>query len=108
MFCLVLYKVSDLNIFVNIVSNVNTSIISRVVNCSVSNVSSVTVSTLREIKIKIKKKRYVIQVSDYNFPAKTFHILEFSGCPLLCWTILIWPSLSVSVHTIRYERIHIC
>ena len=44
----------------------------------------------------------MIQVSDYNFPAKTlyaFHIPEFSGCPLLSWTILIWPSSSVSVLT---------
>ena len=55
-----------------------------------------------------KGKRCVIQVSDYNFPAMTlyaFYITEFSGCSLLCWTILIRPSLSVSVHTHRWTDI---
>ena len=47
----------------------------------------------------------MIKVSDYKFPAKTlyaFHITEFSGCLLLCWTILKRPSSPVSVHT-RYR-----
>ena len=43
---------SNLNIFVSIVSSVNTSIVSRVVNCSVSNIS-----IAREIKIKIQNKK---------------------------------------------------
>ena len=45
----------------------------------------------------------MIQVSDYNFPAKTLYafliIPEFSGCPPLCWTILIRSSSPVSVHS---------
>ena len=48
---------SNLNIFVGIVSSVNTSIVSRVVNCSVRNKSRVSVSIVREIKIKIKNKK---------------------------------------------------
>ena len=50
----------------------------------------------------------MIQVPDYNFPGMTlyaFHITEFSGCPLLCWTILIRPSSPVSVHTHRWTDI---
>ena len=69
----------------------------------VENIAYVTVFCLcLKFPLKWKSKRCVIQVSNYNFPAKTLYAIlipEFSGCPLLCWTILIQPSLPVSVHT---------